>query len=111
MLSMHNQNIHSIRSERMVKCPFNPQHVMSPSSLQRHIIRCMVNYPNFVVCPYNALHRFRNKDLLADHMLQCDSRSKAYIMDEVNDDIKQEVCYHIDKIRAFNLEHENWDED
>ncbi|KAJ8941471.1 hypothetical protein NQ318_015950 [Aromia moschata] len=58
------------RSSKVVKCPFNSQHIMPESSLQRHIIRCMVNYPDYVTCPYNALHRFRNKDLLHEHMME-----------------------------------------
>ncbi|CAH1984198.1 unnamed protein product [Acanthoscelides obtectus] len=58
----------------IVKCPFNPQHIMPKNSLQRHVIRCMVNYPEYKTCPYNALHRFRTKELLAEHMFQCDSK-------------------------------------
>ncbi|KAG5863447.1 hypothetical protein JTB14_013695 [Gonioctena quinquepunctata] len=95
--------------EKLVKCPFNSQHVLTESSLQRHIIRCMVNYPNYVVCPYNALHRFRDRNLLVEHMLKCDSKDKTYF-DESNKEFKHETCYHNDKIRNFNLEFEDWDE-
>lgn len=95
----------------MVKCPFNPSHVLTEESLQRHIIRCMVNYPFYVTCPYNALHRFRTKDLLRDHMLECESKEKCYLFYEPNDEKSETACFHVENTRAFNLEEENWDED
>lgn len=93
-------------SEKLVKCPFNPSHIISESALQRHIIRCMVNYPNFVACPYNALHRFPNKEVLAKHLLECDA-SKIQIYDDSKEPFSTDI--HIDNIRNFNLELENWD--
>ncbi|KAJ8965123.1 hypothetical protein NQ314_004348 [Rhamnusium bicolor] len=97
-------------TERLVKCPFNSLHVMTESSLQRHIIRCMVNYPGYVTCPYNALHRFRNKDLLCAHMLECNSKEKTHLFYELGDRKIEQTCFHIENARAFNLKDENWDE-
>lgn len=71
----------------------------------------MVNHPSFVTCPYNALHRFKNKDLLRDHMLECDSRERYSLFYESTDVKPQETCFHIPDTRAFNLEEENWDKD
>ncbi|KAJ8923347.1 hypothetical protein NQ315_001905 [Exocentrus adspersus] len=97
------------RAEKMVKCPFNPLHIMTETALQRHIVRCMVNYPSFVTCPYNALHRFKNKELLHDHMSECESKERNYLLyDNV---CKQDnAAFHIDNTREFNLRDENWDE-
>lgn len=84
---------------------------MVESSLQRHVIRCMLNYPDYQVCPYNALHRFQTKELLAEHMLNCTSRDKTYMFFEMEDSSKRnQPCMHVDKAREFNLEYENWDE-
>lgn len=35
----------------------------------------MKNYPNHVTCPYNALHRFLNKEDLVPHILNCPNRA------------------------------------
>lgn len=100
-------------SEKLVRCPFNPEHIMAQCSLQRHVLRCMVNYPGFVTCPFHALHRFKNKDLLAKHMLICDAKDKAYLFQELDDfEMKaSKVDIHIPSNRKFNLEEEeeNWD--
>lgn len=97
--------------EKQVKCPFNPNHVVWEKSLQRHIIRCMVNYPNYVTCPYNALHRFANTQLLGEHMFECESRVKAHLFLEVNEPQRdhEDQLVHIDNIREFNLKFEDWD--
>lgn len=84
---------------------------MTQSSLQRHVLRCMVNYPNYEVCPYNALHRFRTKELLAEHMMACDSRDRAYALHEMVDKRDHQVAVHIGNSREFNLEFENWDKE
>lgn len=85
---------------------------MPESSLQRHIIRCMVNYPKFHVCPYNALHRYRTEKELADHMFDCEAKNKAMFIELESNKTKFDISSQsIDNIRAFNLAHENWDED
>nr|CAI5869794.1 unnamed protein product [Callosobruchus analis] len=95
--------------EQKVKCPFNPLHVMPKESLQRHVIRCMVNYPGYQTCPYNALHRFKTKELLAEHMFTCDSREKYMFIEIGNNEMMGSTDIHIDNARKFNLEEENWD--
>lgn len=70
----------------------------------------MVNYPSYVTCPYNAMHRCANNILLAEHMLVCESREKAHVFSEVIEPQREnEELVHIDNIRKFNLEFENWD--
>ncbi|KAL3274126.1 hypothetical protein HHI36_015540 [Cryptolaemus montrouzieri] len=100
-------------SEKKVKCPFNSQHVMLESALQRHIIKCMVNYPDHVVCPYNALHRLKNKDLLLEHMMICPSKTSIgslfYDPHLEKRIANAETPYHVDNVREFNLAYENWD--
>uniref|UniRef100_A0A6P7GPX9 Gametocyte-specific factor 1 homolog n=1 Tax=Diabrotica virgifera virgifera TaxID=50390 RepID=A0A6P7GPX9_DIAVI len=100
-------------AERNVCCPFNPLHIMPQSTLQRHIIKCMVNYPDFVTCPYNALHRFANKTLLGEHMIVCDSRDKKYVFQDFNDNCPasnhQTDIHTPANAREFNLEFEDWD--
>lgn len=86
---------------------------MPMSTLQRHILRCMVNYPGYVTCPYNALHRFKNKDILAKHMLSCDSKNKniherEYKWKDFTGDM---VNVHWDKAREINLKEEDWDDE
>lgn len=75
----------------------------------------MVNYPQYLVCPYNALHRLKNRDLLTKHMLECPSK---ILMHTVCTEMsykklvkKSDVPYHVDNIRNFNLAEENWDEE
>ncbi|CAG9859648.1 unnamed protein product [Phyllotreta striolata] len=91
----------------LVKCPFNNKHIMPKGSLQRHIIKCMTNYPHFVTCPHNALHRFPDKEALAKHVAICDSQSKSFLFHEIEGSITTDV--HIENIEEFNLEFENWD--
>lgn len=70
----------------------------------------MVNYPNYVTCPYNAMHRFPNNTVLGEHMLMCDSREQAHMFAEVIEPLRgNEELIHIDNIRKFNLEFEDWD--
>lgn len=70
----------------------------------------MVNYPNFVACPYNAMHRCANTELLTEHMLVCDCREKAHVFSEVIEPQRDcEELIHTDNIRKFNLELEDWD--
>lgn len=93
-------------------CPFNPQHRIPKEGLQKHIIKCKVNYPEHEVCPYNALHRFLNKDKFVEHLLSCPNK-KLGIMEflhkhEEGGDLSKPST-EIDNVRKINLQYENWD--
>lgn len=71
----------------------------------------MVNYPDFSVCPYNALHRFPTKESLREHMFNCQSKIEVQpILDAESGKGKHNVPLNIPGIREFNLAEENWDE-
>lgn len=100
------------KDDPLVKCPLEPKHVVHQSSLQRHLFRCMLKFPNHVVCPFNALHRFHNKDDLRDHMENCPCKDKHLTLEELNENQKKPVerhVFHIEGIREFNLAEEDWD--
>lgn len=103
-------------ASQIVRCPFNPQHVMNDDSLQRHIIKCMKNYPNWLTCPYNALHRYPNGELLTKHMINCPDKDSVYYLMESEYQLNKnksgkEVPVHIEGTRQFNLSEENWDKE
>lgn len=56
------------------------------------------------------MHRFPNTALLAEHMLLCESREKAHPFSELIEPQREnDELVHIDNIRKFNLEFEDWD--
>lgn len=104
--------IYSRSAKDISVCPFNKLHVVPSIGLQRHIIKCMKNYPNHKVCPYNALHRFLDQDHFVKHILECRNKSITWALnlqkfDHGDLEPKSSIP---DNIRSFNLEHENWDE-
>ncbi|GJQ79628.1 hypothetical protein Trydic_g16469 [Trypoxylus dichotomus] len=60
--------------QKLVQCPFDPEHLLVEDRLQKHVIYCMKKYPNHVKCPYNALHCFFTKDALTQHILECPNK-------------------------------------
>ncbi|KAK9875683.1 hypothetical protein WA026_009479 [Henosepilachna vigintioctopunctata] len=103
-------------AEKSVRCPFNPEHKMLESMLQRHIIKCMVNYPEYLSCPYNALHRFKNKTLLLRHKLNCPSKNEVKALldwstQQTTSDINIQSPVNVENTRNFNLAYEDWDEE
>ncbi|XP_034175326.1 uncharacterized protein LOC117602012 [Osmia lignaria lignaria] len=63
-------------SDSVVICPYNKNHLISKSRLQRHIVKCEKNYPEHykVMCPYNATHRlFKNE--ITEHVVTCPTRN------------------------------------
>lgn len=73
----------------------------------------MVNYPEHDTCPYNALHRFVDKEKYVEHIFRCPSKPVNLLLTsrphQGGDVRKQNI--HIDNIRSFNLQDENWDDD
>lgn len=98
----------------MARCPFNEQHVMAAGALQRHIVKCMKNYPGWLACPYNALHQFPNAESLTQHMLSCPFKETiATLMQKEYDNGRRKALaqapVHIEGMRTINLCEENWD--
>lgn len=95
----------------IVKCPFNPKHVFTQDRLQSHILKCMKNYPNHVTCPYNALHRFLNKEDLLAHIFNCPSKMVVqpwrYVKMEKHGDLTEQPFYM--ENRARDEEEEDWE--
>jgi hypothetical protein len=91
-------------------CPFNPQHRMLRVHLQRHIIKCMVNYPDYVQCLYNSLHWFENKEKMMEHLAVCPSQRVAFTEKPVGiSNVVATGTFYDSK--KFNLNEENWDEE
>ena len=62
--------------DSVVICPYNENHLIFKSRLQKHIVKCEKNYPEHykVMCPYNATHRlFKNQ--LEEHIITCPTRN------------------------------------
>ncbi|CAG9769435.1 unnamed protein product [Ceutorhynchus assimilis] len=105
-----------IMSIMLVKCPYNPLHVMPEESLQRHIVKCMKNYPQWVTCPYFAMHKFPNADVLGKHLGLCQyreidifSKITPKVEDLIDDKAELKNEPSLDQIRAINFSEENWD--
>ncbi|EFN76763.1 gametocyte-specific factor 1 [Harpegnathos saltator] len=62
-------------NDKVVQCPFNKNHIVFNSRIQRHIVKCEKNYDsNYrVMCPFNATHRL-SKSEIAEHIETCSSR-------------------------------------
>ncbi|XP_046824701.1 gametocyte-specific factor 1-like [Vespa crabro] len=58
-----------------VTCPYNENHRIARSRIQRHIVKCEKNYPNDykMICPYNATHRLFKHEMM-EHIITCPMR-------------------------------------
>ncbi|XP_014480711.1 PREDICTED: uncharacterized protein LOC106747583 [Dinoponera quadriceps] len=67
---------HLLDEDKIVQCPFNKNHTLPKSRLQRHIVKCEKNYePNYkVICPYNATHRLSRSEI-AEHIKTCPTKN------------------------------------
>ncbi|XP_066601553.1 gametocyte-specific factor 1-like [Prorops nasuta] len=96
-----------------VTCPYDPNHKIAKSRIQRHLIRCEKNYPEDykLLCPYNATHRLFKFEM-AEHLQTCNSRQL----------LEPELCrstvkkgsiknYSCSEISSTIENAENWDED
>lgn len=61
--------------DNTVKCPYNLNHTIARSRIQRHIVKCEKQYPEDykVICPYNATHRLFKSEV-TDHIITCPMR-------------------------------------
>ncbi|XP_053983175.1 gametocyte-specific factor 1-like [Hylaeus anthracinus] len=97
----------------VVICPYNKNHLISKSRLQKHIVKCEKQYPEHykILCPYNATHRLFKHEL-EEHIITCPARSvlQSEIYSEpkkhgsINFVFQSEVSSVIDCT-------ENWDEE
>ncbi|XP_044253615.1 gametocyte-specific factor 1 homolog [Tribolium madens] len=92
-----------------VSCPFNPLHRMLKVNLQHHIIKCMKNYPDYVPCIYNAMHRFPNKEKMIEHIATCPSQKLA--ISDGNTPRRANTAAAPNSLhegRKFHTDEENW---
>ncbi|KRT84667.1 hypothetical protein AMK59_1850 [Oryctes borbonicus] len=94
--------------QKLVRCPFDPQHLLTEDRLQKHVIKCMKNYPNHVKCPYNTLHCFLNKNELEGHIMECPDKVHSHPWKYQKQRIINEVPIQIDVPRSGN-EEEDWE--
>ncbi|XP_031849173.1 uncharacterized protein LOC116434701 [Nomia melanderi] len=59
----------------VVICPYNKNHLIAKSRLQKHIVKCEKQYPEHykIMCPYNATHRLFKSEL-EEHIMTCSAR-------------------------------------
>ncbi|XP_076166949.1 uncharacterized protein LOC143146523 [Ptiloglossa arizonensis] len=60
----------------VVICPYDKNHLIARSRIQKHIVKCEKQYPEHykVLCPYNATHRLFKHEL-EEHIITCPARS------------------------------------
>lgn len=91
-----------------VVCPFNKQHKVPEKNLQRHIIRCMVNYPSFVSCYYNNQHWFENKEKMLAHIPQCRSKPLDPNVKPITTSVTYQRAEAFENV-TFHKTDEDWD--
>ncbi|XP_053704995.1 gametocyte-specific factor 1 [Synchiropus splendidus] len=73
--------------ERLLLCPYDPNHLIRACRFPYHLIKCRKNHPKLAkelkTCPYNARHLVKPQDF-AHHMETCVDRVRADtpVMDE-----------------------------
>lgn len=83
--------------------------------LDIHIIKCSKQYPVHYTCPYNALHRFLNKDEFETHIIKGECPNQTTLkwdqpMPQHRGNLDPQPL-HIEGTREFNMEFENWDDE
>ncbi|CAD1478235.1 unnamed protein product, partial [Heterotrigona itama] len=58
----------------VVVCPYNKNHFIARSRIQKHIIKCEKQYPEKLMCPYNATHRLFETEF-EEHIINCPARN------------------------------------
>ncbi|KAI4504684.1 hypothetical protein M0802_000234 [Mischocyttarus mexicanus] len=67
----------SFNTNELVTCPYNENHKIIKSRIQKHIVKCEKNYPNDykIICPFNATHRLFRYEI-AEHITVCPTRKQ-----------------------------------
>ncbi|XP_043495221.1 gametocyte-specific factor 1-like [Polistes fuscatus] len=81
----------------IVTCPYNENHKIAKSRIQKHIVKCEKNYPSDykVICPFNATHRLFKHEI-TEHITKCPERKQ----------VQPELCNRTEK---NELQHETTD--
>ncbi|KAK9294021.1 hypothetical protein QLX08_011218 [Tetragonisca angustula] len=58
----------------IVVCPYNKNHFIARSRIQKHIVKCEKQYPEKLMCPYNATHRLLKTEF-EEHIVSCPDRN------------------------------------
>nr|XP_008196538.1 PREDICTED: gametocyte-specific factor 1 homolog [Tribolium castaneum] len=104
------RNLNQLTSmDDFVSCPFNPQHRMLKANLQHHIIKCMKNYPDYVPCIYNAMHRFPTKEKMIEHIATCPSQRLAISENTPRTTNVAVAKNPLHESKKFHMDEENWD--
>ncbi|XP_003691851.1 gametocyte-specific factor 1-like [Apis florea] len=71
----------------IIICPYDKNHFIAKSRLQKHIVKCEKRYPEHykVMCPYNATHRLF-KEELEEHIITCSARN---VLNEIYPETKK----------------------
>ncbi|XP_076242741.1 uncharacterized protein LOC143184418 [Calliopsis andreniformis] len=94
----------------VVICPYDKNHLISKSRLQKHIVKCENNYPEHykVMCPFNATHRLFKSEL-EEHIVTCPTRSVLESEMYPDPGIHKENCMLQSEISSTIDCTENWD--
>ncbi|XP_015191188.1 PREDICTED: tRNA:m(4)X modification enzyme TRM13 homolog [Polistes dominula] len=91
----------------VVTCPYNENHRIAKSRIQKHIVKCEKNYPSDykVICPFNASHRLFKYEI-NKHIAICPAGREINL-----ESSKQTENYELQHETNDLIESsENWDE-
>ncbi|KAH8381113.1 hypothetical protein KR200_002020, partial [Drosophila serrata] len=92
--------------QNYVMCPYNKSHILLPSRLAAHLIRCARNYPSskLVRCAFNNTHLYSADDMKT-HLENCPDRLKSIKSEQMDSFAESEP-------KKFVVESaENWDDE
>ncbi|XP_041926249.1 gametocyte-specific factor 1-like isoform X1 [Alosa sapidissima] len=98
--------------DRLVKCPYDPNHMIRQCRFPYHILKCKKNHPEMEselrTCPYNARHIIL-KDELSAHMAVCVDRQS--VIDELGGNSEVQKKYSIPVNTTAFPTSEDWDKE
>ncbi|XP_063043167.1 gametocyte-specific factor 1 [Engraulis encrasicolus] len=98
--------------DKLVKCPYDPNHMIRQCRFPYHILKCKKNHPEMEselrTCPYNARHIVL-KDELSKHMTVCVDQLRMEDVRGNQEELRKKYTVPISTITVPNSE--DWDKE